>query len=147
MLNGHAYARAVRAHTLLHLTLSTIISKELVIDDEMNEHLKKTIDDIINNTVSYNDIESCDKKAEALLYQCSQKLKEYEERGSTAKLWIQYFHMVLMAKEFIRAERMGNWQAHLNCVKEMLSHSTLRDIFLMQNLPTYISKICYNLKI
>jgi len=106
MLNGHAYARAVRAHTLLHLTLSTIISKELVIDDEMNDYLKKTIDDIINNTVSYNDIESCDEKAEALLYQFSKKLKEFEERGSTAKLWIQYFHMVSMAKEFIRAERM-----------------------------------------
>ncbi|KAE9525653.1 hypothetical protein AGLY_014180, partial [Aphis glycines] len=41
MLNGHAYARAVRAHTLLHLTLSTIISKELVIDDEMNDYLNK----------------------------------------------------------------------------------------------------------
>jgi len=41
MLNGYAYARAIRAHTLLHLTLSTIISKELVIDDDMNVHLKK----------------------------------------------------------------------------------------------------------
>lgn len=41
MLNGHAYARAVRAHTLLHLTLSTIIPKELVIDDDMSVHLKK----------------------------------------------------------------------------------------------------------
>lgn len=34
----------------------------------MNFHLKKTIDDTINNTISYNDIESCDEKAEALLY-------------------------------------------------------------------------------
>lgn len=28
--------------------------------------------------------------------------------------------MVAIAKEFIRAERMGDWQAHLNCIKEML---------------------------
>lgn len=30
--------------------------------------------------------------------------------------------MVSIAKEFIRAERMGDWQAHLNCVKEMLPY-------------------------
>lgn len=30
--------------------------------------------------------------------------------------------MVSMAKEFIRAEGMGDWQAHLNCVKEMLPY-------------------------
>ncbi|GBM42367.1 hypothetical protein AVEN_129797-1 [Araneus ventricosus] len=45
MLTGHAYARAVRAHTLLHLTLATIISKELVIDDDMDANLQNTIED------------------------------------------------------------------------------------------------------
>ncbi|KAL4718413.1 hypothetical protein ACJJTC_016034 [Scirpophaga incertulas] len=44
MLNGHAYARAVRAHTLLHLTLATIISKELVLDSEIDENLTNTIE-------------------------------------------------------------------------------------------------------
>ncbi|GBN36811.1 hypothetical protein AVEN_37217-1 [Araneus ventricosus] len=39
MVTGHAYARAVIAHTLLHLTLATIISKELVIDDDMDANL------------------------------------------------------------------------------------------------------------
>lgn len=39
MLNGHAYARAVWAYTLLHITLSTIILKELAIDNEMDERL------------------------------------------------------------------------------------------------------------
>ncbi|GBM52181.1 hypothetical protein AVEN_97621-1 [Araneus ventricosus] len=120
MFTGHAYARPVRAHTLLHLTLATIISKELIIDDDFDANLQNTIEDVKNNTISYNDIENCDEKTEALLYQCNKKLKQYEERGSTRKLWIQYFHMVSIAKEFIRAERMGDWQAHLNCVKEMI---------------------------
>lgn len=35
MLNGHAYARAVRAHTLLHLALATIILKEMIENDYM----------------------------------------------------------------------------------------------------------------
>ncbi|GBM58493.1 Alpha-catulin [Araneus ventricosus] len=122
MLTGYAYTRAVIAHTLLHLTLATIISKELVIDDDMDANLQNTIEDVKNNTISYKDIENCDEKTEALLDQCNKKLKQYEGRGSTGKLWVQYFHMVLIAKEFIRAERLGDWQAHLNCVKEMIQY-------------------------
>ncbi|GBM52908.1 hypothetical protein AVEN_197214-1 [Araneus ventricosus] len=106
ILAGHAYASAVRAHTLLHLNLATIISKELVIEDDMDGNLQNTIEYVKNNTISYNDIGNCDEKTEALVYQCNKKLKQYEGRGSTAKLWIQYFHMVSIAKEFIRAERM-----------------------------------------
>ncbi|GBN48106.1 hypothetical protein AVEN_204064-1 [Araneus ventricosus] len=147
MLNGHAYARAVRAHTLLHLTLATIISKELVIDDDMDANLQNTIEDVKNNTISYNDIENCDEKTEALFYQCNKKLKQYEGRGSIGKLWIQYFHIVLIAKEFIRAQRVGDWQAHLNSVKEIFpyfhasghfpyaksTHLYLQDILQLEN--------------
>ncbi|GBN26255.1 hypothetical protein AVEN_88685-1 [Araneus ventricosus] len=148
MLTGHAYARAVRVHTLLHLTLATIISKELVIDDDMDANIQNTIEDVKNNIISSNDIENCDGKTEALLCQCNKKLKQYEGRGSIGKLWIQYFHMVSIAKEFIRAERMGNCQAHLNCVNEMIPYfhaswhfpytkSTylyLQDMLLLENL-------------
>ncbi|GBM15552.1 hypothetical protein AVEN_8931-1 [Araneus ventricosus] len=72
MLTGHAYARA---HTLLHRTLATI-SKELVIDDDMDANLQNTIEDVKNNTISYNDIGNRDEKTEALLYQCNKKLKK-----------------------------------------------------------------------
>ncbi|GBO37222.1 hypothetical protein AVEN_270851-1 [Araneus ventricosus] len=68
MLTGHPYARAFRTHTLLHLTLATIISKKLVIDDDMDANLQNIIEDVKNNTISYNDIENCDEKTEALLY-------------------------------------------------------------------------------
>lgn len=39
MLNGHAYVRAVRGHTLLHLALSTIIYKDIDIDDYTHDML------------------------------------------------------------------------------------------------------------
>ncbi|GBN74358.1 hypothetical protein AVEN_275182-1 [Araneus ventricosus] len=74
MLTGHAYARAVRAHTLLHLTLATIISKEILTDDDMDANLQNTIEDIKNNTIAYNDIENCDEETEALLYLCNKKI-------------------------------------------------------------------------
>lgn len=122
MLNGHAYARAVRAHTLLQLTLAIIVLKEVDIDDIVDAELNINIENILDNTFSYNDIENDDEISGALLNKLNQKLKDYEERGPTAKLWIQYFHMVSIAKEFLRAERMGDWKSHLNCIKEMLPY-------------------------
>lgn len=49
MINGHAYARAVRVHTILQLTLALIILKELAIDDVMDANLIITVEDILNN--------------------------------------------------------------------------------------------------
>ena len=60
---------------------------------------------------------------------------------------MQNFHMVSIAKEFIRAERMGDLPAHLNTVKEMLpyfhasrhfpnakyGHLYLQDMLQLQN--------------
>lgn len=122
MLNGHAYARAVRAHTLLQLTLALRILKELAIDDVMDANLIITVENILNNTLSYNDIEDDEEISGQLLDLFNKKLMEYQKRGPTAQLWVQYFRMVSIAKEFIRAERMGDWQAHLNSVKEMLPY-------------------------
>lgn len=60
MLNGHAYARAVRAHTLLQLALLRIISKNINIDDGISVILKTSIEGVMKSTVSYKDIESSD---------------------------------------------------------------------------------------
>lgn len=69
--------------------MAAIISKELVIDGDMDSNLHKTIEDIINNTISYNDIENCDEKA--LLYQFNKKLKQYEGQGSTTNYRFNIF--------------------------------------------------------
>ncbi|CAG5000561.1 unnamed protein product [Parnassius apollo] len=103
MLNGHVYARAVRAHTLLQLTLAIIILKEVEMNNIMDTDLIINIEHILGNTLLYNDIENDDEVSGALLNKFNQKLKEYEERGPTAKLWFQYFCMVSIAKEFLKA--------------------------------------------
>ncbi|CAF4850714.1 unnamed protein product [Pieris macdunnoughi] len=89
MLNGHAYAKAVRDHTLLQqLTLAIIILKEVEMNDIMDADVIINIEHILGNTLSYNDIENDDQVSGALLNKFNQKLKEYEEQGPTAKLWI-----------------------------------------------------------
>ncbi|KMQ84140.1 hypothetical protein RF55_18320 [Lasius niger] len=60
MLNGHAYARAIRAHTLLHLALSTIILKDMDIDDDAHENLRTSINDVMRSTATYDGIETLD---------------------------------------------------------------------------------------
>ena len=38
----------------------------------------------------------------------------------TAKLWLQYMEMINILREFIKGERMGNWETHLRSLHEML---------------------------
>jgi len=56
--------------------------------------------------------------------QLSEKLKiqldKLEKNGATSNLWVQYFHMVCLMKEFIMAERMGNWNLYIQCIQKML---------------------------
>ena len=40
----------------------------------------------------------------------------------TAKLWLQYMTMIDLLRKFLKAERTGNWQLHLQSVKEMLPY-------------------------
>ena len=50
------------------------------------------------------------------------RCKEYlSENSCTAKLWIQYIHYINIVKQFIRAERTGNWQNHLMVVRQTLN--------------------------
>ena len=42
------------------------------------------------------------------------------DRSRTSQLWIQYFNLVSLLHLFIKAERTGNWNLHLHCIKNML---------------------------
>lgn len=68
MLNGRTYARAVRAHTLLQLTLAIIILKEVEINDIMDADLIINIENILDNTLSYNEIENDDEVFQILYF-------------------------------------------------------------------------------
>ena len=40
--------------------------------------------------------------------------------NKTAKLWLQYSEMVFILRKFIMAERIGDWDLHLQMLQEML---------------------------
>jgi len=47
-------------------------------------------------------------------------LEELQEITRTAKLWVFYHQLVRRVQEFILAERLHDWQGHLNAVAKML---------------------------
>lgn len=119
MFTGHAYARAVRGHGLVHLALSKIILKLI----EINDTEKGQIIDILKNFSSEPPLLD-EISNETNMTQLSEKLKiqlhKLEKNGATSRLWVQYFHMVCLMKEFIMAERMGDWNLHIQCIQKML---------------------------
>ena len=42
--------------------------------------------------------------------------------SKTAQLWLQYMDMINILRKYIRAERTGNWELHLQAVSEMLPY-------------------------
>ena len=57
-----------------------------------------------------------------LLNKLVKNVKHYLEKPSrTSKLWINYLHYIQVIKNFIRAERTGNWELYLQSVKSMLN--------------------------
>ena len=51
----------------------------------------------------------------------SSKLNLLSTTSRTAKLWVQYINYINVVKLFIAAERIGNWQNHLESTAQMLN--------------------------
>ncbi|KYN19070.1 hypothetical protein ALC57_08602 [Trachymyrmex cornetzi] len=127
ILYGHAYARAVRAHVLLQLALSRIIFKHLESEKDFTVLLGSNSDffskcnTLQTETVHVADIlENNEFKQWAEIFE--KRLREIENKGKTAKLWISYFRMVSIVKDFIVTEKMGDWALHLRCVELMIPY-------------------------
>lgn len=117
MMSGRAYARAVRAHTLSQLALAQeIVNKVSLTNEEQGE---------LEAILSCNDKSDVLKAHENGRFQALQTkfhdtLQSLENSGPTAKLWINYFRLVTLMKQFIQAERTGDWNLHLNTIHKML---------------------------
>lgn len=119
ILTGHAYSRAVRGHILLHLTLAKLVLNMLHVSDDQ----KQSVLNVLNGVGSPLFPEQLDKSLlNDVMDSFYEKLCELELRGPTAKLWVQYFHLVTIVKRFIEAERSGDWFLHLHTVQQMLPY-------------------------
>lgn len=119
MLSGHAYSRSTRGHILVRLALSKIIFEDMKIEDGTLDEL---IQQITSRDVSYSNVEGYMDNSNIFLSTFLDKLDDLKARGPTAQLWVQYFEMVTIALDFVRAERLGLFQEHLDAVRRMLPY-------------------------
>ena len=81
--------------------------------------LQRTWYDLVHETISIEETLSTSDvlKVVKLLEMAVRKACEL---GRTSLLWIEHFDRVLTLLSFIRAERTGNWNLHLDSVRDML---------------------------
>jgi len=122
MLTGHAYFRAVRAHMLTLLAvICVLMQKSDCVSQDDETHLTS----LYANTVEQTEIPGNIAEDETVKQFClslSYHLEQAANRDRTGKLWVQYISQVIIMLKFIRAERTGNWQDHLDCVRDMIPH-------------------------
>ena len=62
----------------------------------------------------------------------TEKRDELARRSKTSKLWINYQHMLSIARALVSADRMGSWEMHLSTVSAYLL------IFAVAGHPNYL---------
>ena len=121
ILSGHAYARAVRAFSLINTVLASLILEDMEENKEINSADKTYLANLLSEISTLKTEKKFDEKKFNDLYD---KFLVYKNkmaaRGPTAKLWIQLFDLTTLIKQFIEAERTGNWQMHLDTCQRMI---------------------------
>ena len=77
-------------------------------------------DKLMQGLVSADQV--CQDNVMAKINDALQEKKEHLKSSRTATMWLQYMDMVDILRKYIRAERTGNWELHLQAVSEMLPY-------------------------
>ena len=138
MLTGKAASRAIRGHLLADCALSSTLLADIynvpvptkhaveaqTYDDETNE--KETIDSVITDLTKARELYMKTMSSSLLVEDvCSAevlqqiKSKLNNKKKSMTRLWLQYQDMIDIMKYFIKAERTGHWNLHLQAVFDM----------------------------
>lgn len=116
-LLGHAFSRAVRGHILTLAALGKIIFENIDLTESEQDFLNKTLSKL--GTVDFETFFNSPDLIK-IHEKCTDCLKNFEKKGPTAKLWLQYMRMISLVLQFIDAERSGNFKQHLQIVQEMI---------------------------
>lgn len=117
--SGHAYSRSIRAHFLVQVALATIIFDSLELDDEETATFNALLECLGNESfIDYMNKEEFVSIKDKFMHQ----IEMIEEKGPTAQLWIQYWNMLAIVKDFIKAERSGDWDLHLKGIRRMIPY-------------------------
>jgi hypothetical protein len=142
MLNGKAIARAIRGHFLIDTALHCLLGSEVfgfplpTSSSEYQDLGKQTSLDFENSQILidaselYAQLLDGTTSAELIrnhsvfrqLQISFQEILDQKRENRTARLWIQYSEMIQILRTFIRAERTGDWNLHLQALHDMLPY-------------------------
>ena len=154
MLTGHAFSRALRAHILSFTAIGINICKMVDSTEDDTEFIKNFFGQWSTEPALLGDC-NVEQHISSATNKFLEMLNILENRGPTAKLWVQYFKCITIALQFIEAERLGNWELHLQSVEKMLplfhaaghfAYAKSAQIYLqdMANLDTVMDPIEYD---
>ncbi|KAJ8878928.1 hypothetical protein PR048_019531 [Dryococelus australis] len=106
MLQGRAFARAVRGHLLIQTVLSNIILEQLDISAEEQKAIDEVITDFQDESPSLSSLNQ-NPHLVSLAKKMENKLAQLKKNGLTAMLWVLYLILVNLVKECIHAELSG----------------------------------------
>ena len=102
-------------------TILTGNTKFRKLSSEESQKLQVYLENLETNYCSTVEEISNSKELEELVFML-QAFKTYlKEKSRTAKSWVSYLDYIQVTKDFIRAERTGNWSLHLKSVRNMLN--------------------------
>ncbi|CAC5403501.1 unnamed protein product [Mytilus coruscus] len=138
MLSGKAVARAIRGHMLVDTAIhSLLVSKIFNFDfQESEENEEGNINDNFDDNILseaadvYTELlegtlpipSACDSAVLKSIDETMHRPLQEMKKNRTSKLWLQYTEMIQILRQFIKAERTGNWELHLKSVKDMLPY-------------------------
>ena len=108
-MDGGSYYKSLRAHFLIDAALySCFLDKELA-DDKLR-YLKSYINKCVTEKLGVN---YRNKAVEDLSQKMLEKLQKTSSNSRTPALWLTYHKLITLVKDFIRAERLHDFNLHL----------------------------------
>lgn len=122
MLDGHAYSRAVRGHTLIFTALCRKIFNEINFLEKDIEQFRGLLNNCNEGIESYSELNNKNDFLSNVSKEFFAAMDQIEKRGKTARLWIQYIKLVAIAKGFMRTEKMGRFKEQLDLIRQMIPY-------------------------
>lgn len=96
------------------------VTRECTVIHEDLQQASQLLEKMVKNEISIEEIEQA-----SVLKRMDEKMKEWKDKMrnlKTAGLWFQYMDMIDILRQFIMAERTGNWRLHLETLSMMLPY-------------------------
>jgi hypothetical protein len=120
MITGKAIARAIRAHLLTDEALISILLNSVKEQIEPHiEEVKKLHEKLLKNEITAATASSALQHIVDII---ESTFASAAKKSRTTKLWRQYHEHITLLRLYICAERTGDWNLHLYCVKKNNSY-------------------------